>query len=186
MNYKSAYDIAEAFGYLTEGEVYSLKKLVRLLPENPVVVIIGVGAGTSSVAVLEERDDLRLISIDIRQDSPFGGLQNELNAIELRGIDVKDRHEQILGDSKRVAKDFDRKVDMVFIDGDHSYVGCAGDIRGWVRHVKPTGIIAIDDYGANKHGDERWPAVKEAVDDLLRPKFNEILMLDSIVAFEIV
>lgn len=185
MSYKSAYDIADAFGYLTRGEVTALKRLVMLLPDNPVMVIIGVGAGTSSIAVLEERKDLHLISIDIRQDSPFGGLQNELNAIELRGIDVSQRHEQILGDSKAVAKDFDRDIDMIFIDGDHSYEGCAGDINGWLPFVKLTGIVAVDDYGANKHGDEKWPAVREAVDELLRPKFNELLMIDSIVAFEI-
>lgn len=186
MAYKSAYDIADAFGYLTHREVTALKSLVRLLPDNPVVVILGVGAGTSSVAVLEERKDLRLISIDIRKDSPMGGLAGELNAIKLRGINVNGRHEQILGDSKIVAKDFTERVDMVFIDGDHSYEGCAGDINGWLPFIKPTGIMAIDDYGPNKHGEEKWPAVRKAVDELLQPKFNEILMIDSIVAFEII
>lgn len=186
MTYKSAYDIADAFGYLTRAEVDALKRLVKLLPKNPTVVIIGIGAGTSSVAVLEERKDLKLISVDIRQDSPLGGLQNELNAIELRGLNVNGRHEQILGDSKEVAKSFDKKIDMLFIDGDHSYEGCAGDINGWLPFIKPTGIIAVDDYGANKDGTEKWPAVRQAVDELLRPKFNEILMIDSIVAFEVV
>lgn len=185
MSYKSAHDIVDAFGYLTHNEVDALKKLVKLLPQNPTVVIIGVGSGTSSVAVLEARDDLHLISVDIRTESPFGGLQNELNAIELRGLNVWRRHEQILGDSKLVAKDFSKMVDMVFIDGDHSYEGCSGDIKGWLPFIKPTGIIALDDYGPNKNGAETWPAVRQSVDELLRPTLNEILMIDSIIAFEV-
>lgn len=35
-----------------------------------------------------------------------------------------------------------------FIDGDHSYTGCAFDIAAFARRVVPGGILAFDDYGA--------------------------------------
>lgn len=186
MTYKNAYDIADAFGYLTHDEVTGLKNLAKTLPENPTAVVIGCGAGTSSVALLEERDDLRLISVDIRQDSPFGGLQNELNAIELTGLKVKGRHKQILGDSKEVGLSFKEEVDMIFIDGDHSFEGCLGDFDNWLPHIKIGGVIAFDDYGDNKDGEEKWPAVKTVVDGYVRKKFNEIGHWDSVIAFAVI
>jgi len=187
MTYKNAYDIADAFGYLTHDEVTGLKNLVKMLPENPVVVAIGVGSGTGSVAMLEERKDLKLISVDIREESPFGGLQNELNAIELtEGLNVDGRHEQILGDSKEVGTMFKSEIDMVFIDGDHSYTGCLGDFENWIPHVKFGGVVAFDDYGDNKDGIETWPDVRKVVDKYVRPKFNEIGNWDSVIAFAVI
>lgn len=187
MTYKNAYDIADAFHYLTHEEVTGLKNLARMLPENPTVVVIGVGSGTSSVAVLEERNDLKLISVDIRIESPFGGLQNELNAIELtEGLSVDGRHEQIPGDSKEVGAMFEGEVDMVFIDGDHSYEGCLGDFENWLPHIKYGGVVAFDDYGDNKDGTEKWPAVRKVVDEYVRKQFNEIGHWDSLIAFAVI
>ena len=186
MSYKSAYDIADAFGYLTHNEVRGLKELAKMLPENPTIGIIGVGSGTSSVAVMEERKDAKLYSVDIRKESPFGGLENELNAFKERGLNISDRHEQILGDSKEIGKLFEHKLDMLFIDGDHSYEGCLGDFNNWIDHIKYGGVLAFDDYGDNKHGDERWPDVRKVVDEHVRERFNEIGHWDSLIAFAVI
>jgi len=186
MSYESAYDIADAFGYLTHNEVTGLKSLAKMLPKKPVIAIIGVGAGTSSVAIMEQRKDAILFSIDIREESPFGGLVNELNAFKERGLDVTGRHDQIRGDSKEVGKTFPEKLDMLFIDGDHSYEGCLGDFENWIDHIKFGGVLAFDDYGENKHGDETWPAVRKVIDEHVRPKFNEIGHWDSLIAFAVI
>jgi hypothetical protein len=177
MSYKSAYDIAEAFGYLTEAEVDGTKEIVRNLPENSMVVVIGVGAGTSSVAIAEEREDLHLISVDISVGGPFGGLENERNAFELRGLNMLGRHEQVLADSKEHAKRFAHEVDFVFIDGDHSYEGCMGDIQGWFKHVKKGGYVAIHDYGG-----DNWPMVEKATDEFF-DGHEPVLLNDSLIVF---
>jgi len=99
--YESAYDIAKAFGYLTQDEVTGLKKLAKMLPENPVVVNIGAGTGTSAIAVMEDRPDLHMITIDISKGGPLGGLENERNAIENHAsLDTDGRYGQVLADSK--------------------------------------------------------------------------------------
>lgn len=61
------------------------------------------------------------------------------------------------GDSQFYAK-FSFPVDMVYVDGCHSYRAVAADIDAWWPHVKPGGIIAGHDY------DPYWPGVVKAVD----------------------
>lgn len=51
-------------------------------------------------------------------------------------------------------------IDFLYIDADHSYLGCWTDLVGWARHVRSGGLIVGDDYG-----NEFYPGVKEAWDD---------------------
>ncbi len=51
------------------------------------------------------------------------------------------------------------ELDLVFIDGDHSYEGARADIAAWTPKVKEGGILAGHDYYA------RWPGVVRAVDE---------------------
>jgi Methyltransferase domain len=49
--------------------------------------------------------------------------------------------------------------DLVFIDGDHSRIGCADDLYRWFGVTKPNGIFSGHDYDPIAH-----PGVVEAVD----------------------
>ncbi|MDQ5906905.1 MAG: hypothetical protein QG592_331 [Pseudomonadota bacterium] len=65
--------------------------------------------------------------------------------------------------SEQAAELFESEsVDFVFIDGDHSYDGCALDIRCWWPKVKPGGILSGHDYR-----DERNYGVQKAVHEFL-------------------
>lgn len=49
--------------------------------------------------------------------------------------------------SEEAAEDFeDGSIDFVFIDGDHSYEGCANDIRLWYPKLKEGGLLSGHDY----------------------------------------
>lgn len=56
----------------------------------------------------------------------------------------------------------DEKVDMVFIDGDHSYEGVINDINKAISLLKPNGLLCGHDYD-----DKNWPGTVKAVNDLL-------------------
>jgi len=50
-------------------------------------------------------------------------------------------------DSRTAADKFaDKSLDFVYIDADHSYAGCRGDIVAWAQKVKAGGILAGHDY----------------------------------------
>lgn len=57
----------------------------------------------------------------------------------------------------------ERSLDLVFIDGDHSYEAVQEDIEVWLPCIRPGGVIAGHDYTANFPGVQR--AAQEAFGD---------------------
>lgn len=190
----TARSLQAAFGYLFEEEVHALEELVRSLPEYAQVLQIGAGAGTSSLAILEARADVKLFTIDIENgDSPLGSLFAERKVVGDAGH--IDRLTQIHGDSKSIAAHSRlMSFDMIFIDGDHSYEGCAGDINGWMPYLKSGGIMAIHDYNkadAYQHVNGKaphpkiWDGVDRAVNELLVGRYEKVVLVRSLIAFRI-
>ncbi len=157
---QKALKLACAFGFLFPHECYALYAVARSLPQKGRVVNIGVGAGTSSLAIKEANPSLEVFSVDISEGGPFGGMQNEVNAFNDAGMGNLLPY-QILGDSKAVGKVWNRGLlDFILVDGDHSYEGCKGDILSWLPHLRPGGVIAFHDYQRDV-----WPDVQRAVDE---------------------
>ena len=179
----AAQDVRAAFHYLLDGEVEFLQDLARQLPPRAKIVNIGAGAGTSCLALLEARDDLNVITVDIQADaSPLGGLQSERNALEAAGLWGLGRHIQIHGDSKEVGRTWEGgPVDLVFIDGDHSYEGCSGDVRAWGQHIRTGGFLVFHDYD-----NAPWGDVKGVVRDLIEtdPDWEAVGIVSITAAFK--
>lgn len=203
-------NVRSSFKYLFPAELPALKILALQLPPNPLIVNIGAGSGTSGLAFMESRPDVILVTIDIEnQDSPLGSLYSEQQVFGQAGFAhlYASRWHQIHGDSKKVgrawanmrldveyfgASFYPRKPNMVFIDGDHSYEGCKGDIEAWLPLIVPGGILAVHDF---LKGDlqpdpdgphpKNWPGVDSAVHELLIPNFEMILHVASLIAFKV-
>jgi len=162
-------ELTRAFWFATLPEIYTLRVLAWSLPSNPVIVNIGAGAGTSSLAFSESRPDAKIFTVDICEGGPFGGLENERNAFN--GTNLTVRPIQILGDSKEIGRVWQEKnlhpktqpamyLDLCYIDGDHSYKGCLGDLLAWKDCVKPGGLLVFHDYTRKE-----WPDVKKVIDE---------------------
>lgn len=198
-----------SFGYLFVSEVVALKQLAQSLPANPVVVNIGAGAGTSGLAFMESRPDLKLFTIDIQyEDSPFGCLIAEKKVLQEAGFSFPfdNRYFQIQDDSINAGLTWQvwkvggvgayPLADMVFVDGDHSYRGAKGDILSWLPNVKPGGIMAVHDFNKRevyKDGPIEgaphplpWPGVDRAVRKFLCPKYEIVLQVATLIAFRII
>lgn len=195
----TAADVQRAFHYLFPAELPALKMLAIQLPANPLVINIGAGSGTSGLAFMESRPDLALVTVDIENsDSPLGSLYSERHVMRAAGFgDQHDiRWSQLHMDSKLAGHTWpmsgERNPNMVFIDGDHSYEGCKGDIEAWLPHIVPGGIIAVHDYlkgdlapDPNGPHPMPWPGVDSAVNELLVPNFEMILHVASLIAFKV-
>lgn len=163
-------------------EVTAIKELTRMLPINPVVINIGAERGISTLAILEERPDVSIFSVDI------GICEGETNNIIAAGLD-RGRVVRILGRSQDVDTSDFPKVDMVFVDGDHSYLGVKGDILNWFHLIKPGGIAAFHDYipepiPAHIHGRAAY-AIDEWRNSFSTEKCQFIMQVRRLIAFRV-
>lgn len=177
---KNSGELAKAFGYLTEKEIEMFKKTVNTLPRESTCINIGAGAGTSGLVFMESRRVGKLYTIDIRKEgNPFGGLGNELVAFKEAGFEHDIRHTQIHGDSTEVGLTWIRgEVDMVFIDGDHSYEHCCSDAFAWLGNLYYGGVIAFHDYAESP-----WGGVWKCVNEYFINKYKLLFHGDTYIAF---
>ena len=76
------------------------------------------------------------------------------------------------GKSAEVAKKFTEPIDLIFIDGDHSYEGVKADVESWLPKVKDGGIVVFHDIG--------WAeGVKKAIAEYIKPIQIEEHIIDN-------
>lgn len=189
--------LRQAFKYFYPQELPLLKSLPYMVRTSPVVVVnIGAGAGTSGLAFLETRDDVILHTIDITDaSSPFGCLHAEREVVQGAGLGhlFGVRWFQHHVDSKLLAANWSGEpVDIVFIDGDHTYEGAVGDILLWLPHIRKGSYMAVHDYhkaGLPQTEDSPhplvWEDVDKAVDEYLIGKYDVIAQVESLIVFRI-
>jgi predicted O-methyltransferase YrrM len=63
-------------------------------------------------------------------------------------------------------------VDLVFVDGDHSYEGCKADMVDYTPKIKAGGWMVIHDY--HRGGGGAFPGIRDAVHELWGEDFYYI------------
>jgi predicted O-methyltransferase YrrM len=67
------------------------------------------------------------------------------------------------GNSIEIAQTFAGQINLLFLDGDHSYEGCRLDVENWLPHLKPGGLVIMHDYG--------WAeGVQKVVHEVIKPR----------------
>jgi len=92
--------------------------------------------------------------------------------------------EPVVSDSLAAAeqlREMRGSVDLIFIDGDHSYEGCRVDIEAWLPFLKPGGVMAFHDFGSRASG------VTQAIFETIKAgRFAEIVdIAGTIIAFRV-
>lgn len=121
---------------------------------------IGAYAG-GSASLMMHRPKTNIISIDLGTPIPY-----ETVLKNVWKYNKGNNYTYIKGNSGQkeiVEKVKNLQVDMLFIDGDHSYYGVWNDFLNYSRLVKPNGYIIFDDYNDHKNS----PLVKSAVDHIV-------------------
>ena len=167
-------------GFFGPWDIAMYREMIKSLPDNGYLVEIGVLIGRSlcSIADLIIQKNLHVTAVDLFEDfyEPIFDAhfphQLEDFISNLKKFNIYDRVEIKKGRSDEISKLFKHScLDMIFIDGDHSYEGVKTDFLSWYSKVKPGGIIAGHDI--------EWDSVKAALDeviglDILKTEFNLI------------
>lgn len=155
--------------YHYPGEIETIFELAESLPPNPVIVNIGTGLGTSSLAFHEARSDATIFTIDINPcEEAFENW---------REAGVHHRIVPVRSASGVIGKQWPIPVNLLFVDGDHTPPGIRIDVKIWEPHVVPGGLLVFHDYG-----NPVTPYVKPTVDTLMK-KTERYLEKGFIVAF---
>ena len=153
----------------------------RLNKTKPMILVeVGVWYPKFSKAIIPYMPNLSMILIDRWTPPPAGDFY--ANSQSLISSKSQDDYNKALGECKKVAAKYpagritiykmdsvkaakcleDRSVDMIFIDGDHSYNGCKRDINAYLPKVKKGGWLGGHDYAHPDQGE-----VKKAVDEFV-------------------
>ena len=161
-------------GYAWINDIANLYSSVTRIPsEIPTIVEIGSFSGLSACIFAHSlrRHGLkgRIYCVDLwdtyvemnpsaRETGFFAYQSGQLRQLfdhSIRSAGVSEAT-PICEDSTRAWQRFpDESIDMLFVDGDHSYEGCLADLTHWYRKVKPDGVIIGHDYD--------WDTVRSAV-----------------------
>jgi predicted O-methyltransferase YrrM len=128
-----------------------LKVVQNLCPRTVVEIGTARGGMFYGFSQLAQRDAL-LVSIDLPGSENGGGqTESELSVLESFGPPTQrfcflraNSHEEATRHSLVEALD-GRKIDLLFIDGDHTYQGVKGDFEAYKSLVSPNGLIAFHD-----------------------------------------
>lgn len=105
------------------------------------IVEIGTNVGKSLIALAYGQkitNGIPVTSIDIYEHHKI--VENLQNA------GVEDYANRIVLSSALIAKTWSKPVELLWIDGDHSYLGVCTDIKNWVKHVIVGGYVVFHDY----------------------------------------
>jgi predicted O-methyltransferase YrrM len=129
---------------------------------NITYVEIGCYAGGSACLVLQ-RPNTKVISIDLGYPIPESVVHFNVNRLNKHN----NLHFYLQGNSQTYEmvdrlKTLTNEIDVLFIDGDHSYQAVINDFMLYEGLVKSGGYIVFDDYR-----DEGCPGTKIAVDEIV-------------------
>lgn len=143
----TAHELAASRLYLLREDVDLLHELAEMLPimalddRDPWVADLGVGAGTTALAILEVRPDAVVAGVDISEDN--------LNWAEklLENTGHKASWQRIHADASAAAVQFEAEVfDLVMLDTSHEYGATCRELAAWLPKLRPGGILWAHDY----------------------------------------
>ena len=160
-------------GYLLENEAKFLGFLAAITPARGSIVEIGSYRGRSTVMLAKVAGHYGLgpvVAID-PHNSPilvnpdgndrFSSYDDFLANILTAGIEKQ--VEPHLAYSTDVSPTWNRPIRLLWIDGDHSYIGAKADFDGFLPHLAPNGVIAMHDALSNFEG-----PIRVFVEEMLR------------------
>lgn len=135
-----ALDLKANPGAFSTYDMEILVPEVEKLEPGQVYLEVGVDKGKSlSVARMVAKEGVEVIGVDLR-DNP--------NVPDTFFFQKDSQNEW-------TPKLVSRRIDVIFIDGDHTYEGCKADIDVWYPHMAKGGVMLFHDCDASSPGVEQ-------------------------------
>ena len=152
---------------MTPEEKYTLYNLVT---ENMKTLVeigsyLGVSANFIAAGIRDKAPNAKLYCVDPWKEDYMKKERSTYKDFLENTKKFKKYIKPLKGTSAKVSKDFNEKVDYLFIDGDHSYKGVKVDVDKWFSKLKKGAVVIFHDVGWSK-GVRR--VIVEKVEDKLK------------------
>lgn len=156
-------------GWLTIKEAELLYELARNCTGNGVIVEIGSYKGRSTVCLAlgsKSGKNVPIYSVDHHTGSPeHRGWFGQINTLfdfkkNIEKVGVNDLIIPLVMQSEKAAVDFEKQIELLFIDGAHEYESVKQDFEVWTPKLINGGIIVMHDINL-------WPGPTIVVDKFL-------------------
>jgi len=137
-------------------EIAELLRIVASRKPGTVIEIGTFNGGTLFLLAHVIADDATIISIDLPRGK-FGGGYPECKVPLIQSFKLPGQKMHLIRSDSHNPETLsnimgllgEKKIDLLFIDGDHSYEGVKRDFEMYRRFVSPGGIIALHDVAAH-------------------------------------
>ena len=142
----------KTFTHMTSRERLLLYRLGRI--QTPGCVLLEVGsylgasAGFLAAATRELGGGSRVHCVDTwKNQGMTEGPRDTWETFCQNTLPYADQIVAHRGLSVDIARSFEERIDLLFLDGDHSYEGCRADIEAWLPHLTNGGVLVMHDIG---------------------------------------
>lgn len=142
-------------GFMADNEIRFIATLAACTPARGSIVEIGSFKGKSTVALATVTDQYNLdsvVAIDPHAGLSYLGpdmpqqtqtFDEFLSSLKAAGVEHKVEFHRAF--SRDVARDWNRPIRLLWIDGDHSYKGCKEDFDLFSRYLADGAVVAFHD-----------------------------------------
>ena len=168
------------FTHMTLQEKFLLYDLAHKLASGAVVVEIGsyIGASASFLAAGRWNRGGLVYCVDTwKNEAMTEGERDTFREFTKNTERFKEVIVPLKGLSQDMARIFHKEIDLLFIDGDHSYKGVKEDVEAWFPKLNEKAIVIFHDIG--------WAeGVQKVVAECVRPRAKkEICLPNTYVAY---
>lgn len=159
----STIDYEEVFAkvpsWTSPAERQELASLASEVPAGGSIVEIGALYGGMTIVMAHANRNTNITVVDNFSWSPITNRPASLAEIT-RNLEAFDVYAQVIeGDSRVIGKAWVASIDLLWIDGGHSYEYVRADLENFGPHAQ---VIALHDWD-----NPAWPDIRRAVEDYI-------------------
>jgi hypothetical protein len=148
-------------GWMKESDLQAIERIAQGLPEAGVAVEIGSFLGRSAVAWAQSAPTATLHCIDVWSEpgwfedpggapAPAGDLSRYTGSYEGTFRAVTGPYPNVIVHQGRSTDPWDiADVDLVFVDGDHSFAAVRADLEYWSSRLQAGGLLCGHDFSSH-------------------------------------
>ncbi len=142
-------------------------RYLKDLPGSPIIVDFGTGHGKSAASLALACLQGTVFTFDPGVPYINAGCSAEQYEIETaKFILATGASNFVFTRESSLERPWDKPIDVLNIDSDHTYETTFGEINRWIPFVKQGGLVFFHDY---EH--VRCPGIRQAIDELIPSKF---------------